>query len=85
MATTIERASAIIDAIRNATTDSAVAIDIANSVCYHVGLDNINAALGTSYATVEEMTNAHKAGVFVEFFSRVAKRVMRETAEAKLD
>jgi hypothetical protein len=83
MATSIERATAIIDALRNGATDPAVAIDIANSFCYRVGLAEINAAFGTTYATVEEMTNAHKAAVFVELLVRVSKRVMRETAQDK--
>jgi hypothetical protein len=89
MATYSQRALAVMDALRDASTDTAQATNIAEAFCRYVGLDVLQQVFGPGITSVADLTPAQKSQVFVEMMLRLGKRVLREeaaqTVEAQAD
>jgi hypothetical protein len=81
MATYSQRALAVMDALRDASTSAEQATNIADAFCRYVGLEVLQQVFGPSITSVADLTAAQKSQVFVEMMLRLGKRVLREEAE----
>jgi hypothetical protein len=81
MATYIDRALTIINALRNTDTSTEQATDIVNTFCRYIGLSNIQKLFGPEIMSIDDLTSSQKSQIFVELMKRLGKRVLIEEAK----